>query len=151
MTWQRDGVGWDGEKLHGSPCLHIAVAPKTLMSRPFSLCLSVAETAVGSQNSSQYRGEILFLIYHVKPLAFTLVAPCTAVGSTTRERGRHHNEQVAPCSAGAIKLGERRATRQKGTNIEEVQMEEKRRKFTHNLERKNLGKDAGTDNYTKTW
>lgn len=112
--------------------------------------LSVVETAIGSQNSSQYRGEVLTLTYHIKPLAFALVAPCTAVGSTDKEHGWHHNEQVALCSAGAVKQRERRAARRKGTNIEEVQMEEKERKFTHNLERKNQGKDGGTDNYTKT-
>lgn len=127
-------VGWAGEKYC---CLHIAIAPKTLMPHPFSLCLSAAQTAVGSENCSQYRGEILTLIYHIKPLAFTLVAPSTAVGSTNKEHSWHHSKQVALCSAGAIKRGQTRATRQKGANIEEVQMEEKERKFTHNLERKN--------------
>ena len=89
-------------------------------------------------------------IYHIRPLAFALMAPCTAVHSTIKEHGWHHNEQVALCSAGAIKCGVRRATRQEQTNKEGGQMEEKERKFTCNLETKNQGEDGRTDNYTTT-
>lgn len=94
-------LGWDGEKRDSSPCLHIAIAPHTLMLRSFSLCLSAAETAMGSQSSSQYGGEISTLTYATKPFTFTLLAPCTAMGNPDTEVGWPHTL----CSAEARQWG----------------------------------------------
>lgn len=98
------------------------------MARPFALLFSSRDCNRLSEQSLLQRGgfdcSTLWL-----PLPLLAWLPGQGHGS-------QHEAPGALCSAGAAKEGERRDTRQNGANIE-VQMEERVRKFTHNLEGKN--------------
>lgn len=98
------------------------------MARPFSLLFSGRDcNRLSEQSLVQGRGLDCSASWQPLPLLAWLPG---------QGHGPQHEAPAALCSAGAAKEGERRDTRQKGANIE-VQMEERVRKFTHNLEGKN--------------
>lgn len=121
------GAGCDGEKMHFSPSGYHCVLQDPV-ARPFALLFSSRDCNRLSEQSLLQRGGLdcstLWL-----PLPLLAWLPGQGHGS-------QHEAPGALCSAGAAKEGERRDTRQNGANIE-VQMEERVRKFTHNLEGKN--------------